>query len=287
MTLHQACGWQCLASAPAAVAPSRLPDAVLAGCSARFRQAQPQPGWCNLPPTWPFAMEKSVPLGRRAGRQGAALPSGRGAGSFSQSRHAPRSSHGVGVEDGLAVASAGGAGLGVALGQAGQGGDVAHGAGCQVGPGGIASQGDLAAGGYLVQLALGGPGDGPAHRRLDWDEAGVEGFGAGGDEVRHGGRFLWVDWLVGRSVPDGLLLDPRLSGLPGVVLWRAVPGRGGVGLVVSSRPRDGGVGRDMEVTSSVVATCQVPRQPGVTCCSTGAWPADEHALAVGRLRWRA
>lgn len=101
-------------------------------------------------------------------------------------------------------------------------------------------------GGYLVQLALGGPGDGPAHRRLDWDEAGGEGFGAGGDEVRHGGRFLWVDWLVGRSVPDGLLLDPRLSG---VVLWRAVPGRGGAGLVVSSRPRGGGAGRDKKVHS--------------------------------------
>lgn len=113
---------------------------------------------------------------------------------------------------------------------------------------------------------------------------GVEGFGAGGDEGGHGGRSLWVGGLVGRSVPDGPLLDPRLSG---VVLWRAVPGRGGAGLVVSRRPRDGGVGRDMEVTSSVVATCQVPRQPGVTCCSTGAWPADEHALAVGRLRWRA
>lgn len=52
--------------------------------------------------------------------------------------------------------------------------------------------------------------------------------------------------LVGRSVPDGPLLDPRLSG---VVLWRAVPGRGGAGLVVSRRPRDGGAGRDKKVHS--------------------------------------
>lgn len=111
------------------------------------------------------------------------------------------------MEDGLAVAGAGWAGLGVALGQSGQGGDVAHGAGCQVGPGGVASQGDLPVGGYLVQLALRGPGDGPTHRWLDGDEAGGEGFGAGGDEVRHGGRSLWVGGLVGRSVPDGLLLD--------------------------------------------------------------------------------
>ena len=104
----------------------------------------------------------------------------------------------VGAQDGVVVGRSGGGGLVAGLGQSGQRGDVAHGAGGQEGAGLVGGVGQLAVGGQLVQAALGGAGQAARLWRPGWEQVGGEELGD-----RHNGcsglRASEVVGVVGRG----------------------------------------------------------------------------------------
>ena len=95
----------------------------------------------------------------------------------SELRDAPGGLDAVGAQDGVVVGRSGGRGLVAGLGQGGQRGDVAHGAGGQEGAGLVGSVGQLAVGGQLVQAALGGAGQAARLWRPGWEQVGGEELG--------------------------------------------------------------------------------------------------------------
>ena len=134
----------------------------------------------------------------------------------SELRDTPGGLDAVGAQDGVVVGRAGGGGLVAGLGQSGQRGDVAHGAGGQECAGLIGGVSQLAVGGQLVQTALGGAGQAARLRRSWWEQVGGEQLGDRQDG-RSGLGAGEVVGVVGRG-HEGLLSAFRPAA--GDVIWR-------------------------------------------------------------------
>ena len=134
----------------------------------------------------------------------------------SELRDPPGGLDAVGTQDGVVVGRSGGRGLVAGLGQSGQRGDVAHGAGGQEGAGLVGSVGQLAVGGQLVQTALGGAGQTARLRHPRWEQIGGEQLGDRQDGCS-GLRASEVVGVVGRG-HEGLLSAFRPAA--GDDIWR-------------------------------------------------------------------